>query len=107
VPDGVPAGVPDAGPGAEETALISDIAELMLLATEAGAPAARAQVLVATGQQLQVDVILSPAAGSQDVGDAVAAQSALARVAAALGAVLMTDFSARRWRVRLATQIRE
>lgn len=101
-PASVDAGPRTAGLGADEAALVSDIAELMLLTTEACAPAARARVVVATGQQLQVDVILTPAAGDQAVGDPVAAQSALARVAAALGADLMTDFSARRWRVRLA-----
>jgi DNA-binding response OmpR family regulator len=96
-----------AGLGAAEEPLIADLVELLLLATEAAAPAARAHVVVrADHEMIEIDLALMPAPADHAVGDSATAQAALDETAAALGADMDTELSGRPWRVRLAVRKR-
>jgi DNA-binding response OmpR family regulator len=102
-------GMRPAGPGATEVPLIADVVELMLLASEAATPSARAQVAVRTDEQLiQIDLSLTSVLDDSDdgaIGDPATAQASLEGLAAALGASMQVDFSEQQWRVRLTMQM--
>jgi CheY-like chemotaxis protein len=94
--------------GAIEAPLIADVVELMLLASEAVTPSARAHVAVRTDEQLiQIDLSLTSVPDDSDdgaIGDPATAQASLEGLAAALGASMQVDFTDQQWRVRLAMQ---
>jgi CheY-like chemotaxis protein len=98
-----------AGAGATEVPLIADVVELMLLASEAATPSARAHVAVRTDEQLiQIDLSLTSVLDDPDdgaIGDPATAQASLEGLAAALGASMQVDFSEQQWRVRLAMRM--
>ena len=95
-----------AGDGAIEAPLVADVVELMLLASEAATPSARAHVAVRTDEQrIQIDLSLTSVPDGPDggaIGDPATAQSSLDGLAAALGCSMQIDFSERQWRVTLA-----
>jgi DNA-binding response OmpR family regulator len=97
-----------AGPGTIEVPLIADVVELMLLASEAATPSARAHVAVRTDEQrIDIDLSLTSVPDDSDdvaIGDPATAQASLDGLATALGASMQGDFSEQQWRVTLAMQ---
>jgi len=91
------------GTGADLSADIADIAELLLLAVHPAAPAALAHIAVrAQERPVQIVLTLTPGHGDRAVGDRTAAEPALRELAVALGVGMRTDFFGRQWQVRLA-----
>ena len=89
--------------GAAEVPVIADVVELMLLGMVTASPPAQTHVAVRADEQfIEIELTLVPAAGDdQAIGDPAAAQAALDRLAAALGARGDASFSAPHWRTRI------
>lgn len=89
--------------GAAEVPVIADVVELMLLGMVTASPPAQARVAVRADKRvIEIELTLVPAAGDdQAMGDPAAAQAALDRLAAALGARGDASFLARHWRTRI------
>jgi len=86
-----------------EARLVADLAELLLLATEAAGPTALARLTVRADQgRIQIDLALASVRDDRAVGDPAAARPALAQLASALGADIQADYSGPQWRVSLA-----
>lgn len=94
-----------AGAGAIEAPLIADVVELMLLASGAATPSARAHIAVRTDEDLvQIDMSLRSVSDEDMIGDPARAQASLDGLAETLGASMQIDFSEQQWRVRLAVR---
>lgn len=94
---GSPAG---AGP---DPAVVTDIVELALYALTGSAPPARADIEVQPGPAaLEMLITITPLDGATVCGEDATAETALARLAAALGGTAQARLGAFPWRVRLA-----
>jgi hypothetical protein len=89
-----------AGP---DPAVVTDIVELALHTLAGSAPPARADIEVQPGPAaLELLITITPLDGATVRGEAAAAQTALARLATALGGTAQARLGAFPWRVRLA-----
>lgn len=90
-----------AGPG-PDPAVVADVVELALHTLVGSAPPARADIEVQPGQQaVEILLIITPLDGAAVRGQAAAAETALARLAAALGGTAQARLGAFPWRVRI------
>ena len=89
-----------AGP---DPAVVTDIVELALHTLAGSAPPARADIEVQPGPHaLELLITITPLDGATVRGEDAAAQTALARLATALGGTAQARLGAFPWRVRLA-----
>jgi CheY-like chemotaxis protein len=90
-----------AGSGPAPAAVI-DVVELALHALAASAPPARADIEVQPGEQaLEILLTITPLDGATVRAEAGAAETALARLAAALGGTAQARLGAFPWRIRI------
>lgn len=104
-PATVAADLRQAGPGRTDAPLVADLVELMLLASQAATPGARAHVAVRTDEhRIQIDLRLTAGREGEPIGDPATARVSLDELASALGASLHTDFSGHQWQTRITVR---
>ena len=95
--------LPSAAGAGPDPAVVTDIVELALHTLAASAPPARADIEVQPGPAaLELLITITPLDGATVRGEDAAAQTALDRLAAALGGTAQARLGAYPWRVRLA-----